>query len=217
MLGLRGVRLGPDAAGPVRAPGAGDRRGDRAAAPGRAATRGRRSWCRSSGRCGSCSWSARRPSACWRRSARRPGVPLDVPIGCMIELPARGADRAPHRRGGRLLLVRHQRPDADHVGLLARRRRARVLRRLPAERGAHHLPVRDARRRRGRCAGPRGRRGRPGDEARSAPRRLRRARGRPRVDPLLPRRRAWTTCRARRSGSRSPGWRPVGRPCRAKR
>ena len=60
-----------DAAGPVRAAGAGDRRGDRAAAPGRARPAARRSWCRWSGPSGSCSWSARRPSACSPRSPRR--------------------------------------------------------------------------------------------------------------------------------------------------
>ena len=40
---------------------------------------------------------------------------------------ARRADRRPDRRVGRLLLVRHQRPDPDDVGLLARRRRGVVL------------------------------------------------------------------------------------------
>ena len=63
------------------------------------------------------------------------------------------AHLGPDRGGGRLLLLRHQRPDADHVGVLARRRRGRVLRDVPGERRAHDLPVRDARRRRRRPAG----------------------------------------------------------------
>ena len=49
---------------------------------------------------------------------------------------ARGPDRRPDRRGRAVLLLRHQRPDADHVGLLPRRRRGRVLLGLP---GPRHL------------------------------------------------------------------------------
>ena len=41
------------------------------------------------------------------------------------------ADRRPDRRGRRVLLLRHQRPDPDDLGLLPRRRRGRVLLRLP--------------------------------------------------------------------------------------
>jgi pyruvate,orthophosphate dikinase len=51
--------------------------------------------------------------------ATEKGVTLQIPIGTMIELP-RGAHRTPDRRGRGLLLVRHQRPDADDVGLLPR-------------------------------------------------------------------------------------------------
>ena len=60
MLGLRGVRLGLVIAGPVRDAGPGDRRGRRRGQGRRAATRGRRSWCR---------WSA--PCRSWRRYGRR--------------------------------------------------------------------------------------------------------------------------------------------------
>ena len=72
-------------------------------------------------------------------------------------------------------------------------------------------PVRDARRRGvGELVQIGGREG-PRDQARPQARRLRRARRRPRVDPLLRRGRASTTCRARRSGCRSPGSRPAAR------
>ena len=50
MLGLRGVRLGPDRPRAVRAAGPGDRRGRDRPGPGRRGTRRSRSWCR---------WSAR--------------------------------------------------------------------------------------------------------------------------------------------------------------
>ncbi len=89
------------------------------------------------------------------------------------------AHLGPDRGGGRLLLLRHQRPHADHVGVLARRRRGRVLRDVPGERRAHDLPVRDARRRRRRPAGQGRGRGRPVDEAGAEDGRLRRARRRP--------------------------------------
>ena len=60
MLGLRGVRLGLVVPGLYRDAGTGDRRGRRGAAAGRAATRGRRSWCRSSPRWPNCASSATR-------------------------------------------------------------------------------------------------------------------------------------------------------------
>ena len=63
----------------------------------------------------------RRSSTCRRRScARRPsevfaerGKKVGYLVGTMIEIPARRADRRQDRRDGRVLLVRHQRPDAD--------------------------------------------------------------------------------------------------------
>ena len=57
----------------------------------------------------------------------------------MIELPARRRDRRRDREVRGVLLVRHQRPDPDDVGLLARRRRVVVLQPLPR---ARHLPGR---------------------------------------------------------------------------
>ena len=71
------------------------------------------------------------------------------------------ADRGPDRRGRRLLLLRHQRPHPDRVGLLPRRRRGRVLRRLPGQGRVHRVAVRDPRRDRRRAAGADRRRGGP--------------------------------------------------------
>ena len=55
-------------------------------------------------------------------------------------------------------------------------------------------------------------RGSPRGPSGDQDRRLRRARRGPRVDPLLPRTSAWTTCPARRSASRWPGSKPAGQP-----
>ena len=51
--------------------------------------------------------------------AEEQGVELDIPVGAMIELPRAALHRRPDGRRRRVLLVRHQRPDPDHVGLLA--------------------------------------------------------------------------------------------------
>ena len=51
----------------------------------------------------------------------------------------RRAHRLPGGRGGRVLLVRHQRPHPDHLGLLPRRRRGGVLRGLPRQGRLHGL------------------------------------------------------------------------------
>ena len=137
----------PGRAGAVRAAGAGDRRGHRRSCAGAGTDPqpeimvplvGSRAGAAAGPRGG-----ARRS---WRRSPRRPASSCDIPIGTHDRAAARRADRAPDRRGGRLLLLRHQRPHADDVGLLPRRRRGRVLRRLPGERHLRRLPVRDARR-----------------------------------------------------------------------
>ena len=113
------------------------------------------------------------------------GIRPDYKIGTMIELPravmAAGRDRD---RGG-VLLLRHQRPHPDDLGLLARRRRGVVLRHVHREGHLRRLPVRVPRHRGRRPAGAvRGRAG-PRDPPRPAPRHLRRARWRPGVDPLL--------------------------------
>ena len=52
---------------------------------------------------------------------------------------ARRADRRPDRRGRRVLLLRHQRPDPDDLGLLPRRRRGGVLLALPRARHLRRL------------------------------------------------------------------------------
>ena len=103
---------------------------------------------------------------------------------------AGGVPGRPHRQAGRLLLLRHQRPDPDGLGLLPRRRRVVVLLALLRARHLRRLAVRVARPAR------RGRDGRDGhdegsrDQARPQGRRLRRARWRPAVGALLRRRRA---------------------------
>ena len=98
------------------------------------------------------------------------------------------AHRAADRRVGRVLLVRHQRPHPDDVGLLARRRRGVDLPDLPGQGGVHGVAVRVARpRRRGR-AGAHGRRGGPPYPPGHQAGRVRRARRRPGVGALLPRR-----------------------------
>jgi pyruvate,orthophosphate dikinase len=69
---------------------------------------------------------------------------IDVLIGTMIETPRRPPGRR-HRRGGRLLLLRHQRPDPDGVRLLPRRRRGPADGALPRGGAAAPQPVRDDR------------------------------------------------------------------------
>ena len=94
---------------------------------------------------------------------------------------AGGRDRG---RGG-LLLLRHERPDADDAGVLARRRRGEVPDPLPRGRCARAEPVRGARRRRRRRSDADRRRARPGSEAGDQARHLRRARRRPALDRVL--------------------------------
>ncbi len=123
----------------------------------------------------------------------------------------RRADRGADRRVRAVLLVRHQRPHPDHLGVLPRRRRELVLRPLPRTGRVRGVAVRVHRRRGRRQAGAdRGRRG-PRHPAGPQARRLRRARWRSGLRALLPRGRAWTTCRARRSACPSRGWRRAGR------
>ncbi|MGX1120763.1 pyruvate,orthophosphate dikinase [Streptomyces ambofaciens] len=100
---------------------------------------------------------------------------------------ARRADRRSDRRGRGVLLLRHQRPDPDRVGLQPRRRRGQLLHRLPGKGHLRRLPVRDHRQGRRRLPGRRRREGRPRHAPRPEARCLRRARRRPGVGPLLPR------------------------------
>ncbi len=77
------------------------------------------------------------------------------------------ADRRADRRGRRVLLVRHQRPDPDGLGLLPRRRRGLVLQPLHRPGHLRRLAVRDAGHRGHRPAGQDRRRGGPGRPART--------------------------------------------------
>ena len=102
----------------------------------------------------------------------------------------RGPARRPHRRrdreGGRLLLLRHQRPHPDGLRAQPRRRR-QVPRLLPGARDPGEGPVRLHRRGRGGPARRDRREEGPAGEAVAEDRRVRRARRRSVVDPLLPR------------------------------
>ena len=119
--------------------------------------------------------------------AEETGVEVDTLIGTMIEVPRAALTAGSDRRGGRLLLLRHQRPDPDGLGVQPRRRRGRVLLALHRPRHLRSQPVRDARREGiGRLVQIATEEGRA-TRARPQGRRLRRARRRPRVGPLLPR------------------------------
>ena len=180
----------------------------------------RRSWCRWSG------WwrnsiSSRRASTRWPRSvAAETGVHVDYLVGTMIELPRAALRAGAIAADGRVLLLRHQRPDPDHLRHLARRRRG-VPRDLPAEGHYRAGSVRLARPRRRRRTGAHGGRARPRGPAEPEARHLRRAWRRPGLDPLLRGRSASTMSPARPFACRSRGWpprrqhsrcRPDGRP-----
>ena len=85
----------------------------------------------------------------------------------------RGTHGIPGGRGCRLLLVRHQRPHPDDLGLLARRRRGGVLRGVPRQGSFHGLALREPRRRRRRPPGGHRDQGGTHDPARPEGRRLR--------------------------------------------
>ena len=103
---------------------------------------------------------------------------------------AGGGDRRRDRQVGRVLLVRHQRPDPDDLGVLPGRRGRCVLQPLHRAGYLRCLPVRDHRPGRGRQAGAdRHRRG-PRRPSGAAPGCLRRARRGPGLGALLPRGRA---------------------------
>jgi pyruvate,orthophosphate dikinase len=120
-----------------------------------------------------------------RRARREAGLPA----GHDDRDAARRADRRQHRPTGRVLLVRHQRPDPDDHGLFARRRR-QVPAGLPEGGMYEHDPFRSIDQKGVgllvEMAVRKGRSGRPGIEAR----RLRRARRRPGVGRVLPSHRA---------------------------
>ena len=131
-----------------------------------------------------------------QQGARREGAPGGGgghrhPPGHPDRHDDRGAAGRPHRGRDRavggVLLLRHQRPDADDLGLLQGRRGRGVLQ--PVHRHGHlrRIAVRDdRRRRRGQARADRHGRG-PGYQGRPAHRRLRRARRRPGVGLVLQR------------------------------
>ena len=158
---------------------------------------------------------------------------LAFKVGTMIELPARGDDRRRDRGGGRVLLLRHQRPHPDDVGVLPRRRGGGVLLAVPREGHLRGQPLRvpgpDGRGRAGErggraAAGPRDRTCTSGSAASTAATRTRSTSSSPPGS---------TTSPARPSGCRWRGWRraapwptsrrtaatertrPAGRPRRA--
>ncbi len=133
----------------------------------------------------------------------------------MIELPRACAARRRDRAERGVLLLRHQRSDADHLRHQPRRRRE-LSRHLPGARHPAERSVRvDRPRGRGRTDAHR-RRARPQDAAEAQGRHLRRARRRPGLGRILPRDRASTTSRARRSACRSRAS-PPPRPRSARR
>jgi pyruvate,orthophosphate dikinase len=80
------------------------------------------------------------------------GVDIEYLVGTMIELPRACHPGGRDCRSGRVLLLRHQRPDPDHLRHFARRRLV-LPDDLPAERHHRTGPVRHARYRRRRRTG----------------------------------------------------------------
>ena len=214
MLGLRGVRLGLVIPGlfAMQARAIAEAAAERHQGRRRAARRdhGAAGRERAGARDGQAGHHPGRPRGA-RRDRRAPGVPGRHDDRAA----ARGADRRPDRRGGRVLLLRHQRPHPDDLGLLPRRRRGGVLLRLPGEGHLRRLPVRVARRR-----------GRRRARADRAPRRAARAArasssasaastAATRTRCTSSTRSASTTSPARRSACRSRGSRPAARRSRA--
>ena len=122
------------------------------------------------------------------RSASETGVELDVPDRHDDRAAAGRADRRPDRRGGRVLLLRHQRPDPDGAGASPATTSRRAFFSRYLEKGIFGVSPfesidRDGVGRLVRIAVEEGRAARPGPQAR----RLRRARRRPGVGALLPR------------------------------
>ena len=116
---------------------------------------------------------------------RRGGGRTELPRRDDDRAAARSAPRGRPRRARRVLLIRHQRPNADDARLLARRRARQVPHLLPGARRARPRPVRDARHRRGRRAHPDRCQARPCRAALARDRHLRRARRRPSLDRVL--------------------------------
>ncbi len=73
------------------------------------------------------------------------GVEIDYLVGTMIETPRAALAGGRHRRRGRVLLLRHERPHADDVRVLPRRRRGPLHVGVPRAQAAEGEPVRDPR------------------------------------------------------------------------
>ena len=135
------------------------------------------------------------------------GYHIEYYVGTMIELPraALTADKIAEVR--RLLQLRHQRPDADRLRPVARRRRqvpaASTSRRASCRRTPSSRSTSTASARWCEIAVGEG----PHGEARPQARHLRRAWRRPGLDPVLRARPGWTTSPARPTACRSRGWR----------
>jgi hypothetical protein len=114
------------------------------------------------------------------------GGTVDFKYGSMIEIPraALTADELADR--GRVLQLRHQRPDADHLRHEPRRRRVQVPHRVHRAGRAARQPVPDAGPGRRGQAGQDDRRTGPQDAPRDAHGHLRRARRRPQQHRVLP-------------------------------
>ena len=145
--------------------------------------------------------------------AEETGTSVHTLIGTMIEVPRAALTAGQIAAGGRVLLLRHQRPDPDGLGLLPRRRGGLVLQPLHRPGHLRRVAVRDDRHRRRRQAGraSRSRRaappGRTSRSASAASTAVTRSRCTSSTRP------GSTTCPARRSGCRSPGSRPAAPPC----
>ena len=109
-------------------------------------------------------------------------------VGTMIELPRSTAGRR-DRRDGRVLFLRHQRPDADHLRYQPRRR-GELFGHLYSEGHSCGRPLRVDRPRGRRGTRPYRHRARPQGAAKTQARHLRRARRRSRLGFILPRARA---------------------------
>ena len=123
MLGLRGVRLG------IAIPGLFEMQSQAileaaaiVAERGRPRPAGDHGAARRRGR-GAAQRSAPRSTTRPTEAREEHSVHLDHLVGTMIELPRAALTAGDIAEVGRLLLVRHQRPDPDDVGLLPRRRR----------------------------------------------------------------------------------------------
>ena len=187
MLGHRGCRLGITYPGDLRDAGARDLRGGDRGGEGdrQGAGAGDHD---PAGRHAGASWRSPAPrSTRWRRRCSpKPATTIEYYVGTMIELPRAALTAGQDRRGGGVLQLRHQRPDADDLRPVARR-----CRQVPAavRREGHPAegPVRLASTSRASaswCRSP-PRRGRA-TEARPQARHLRRAWRRPGLDRVLP-------------------------------